>query len=191
MHSRIQVSPASRAPPGIKSPAQQTRDTLSRNRMLIRISKIGAVLRATLTICTPGPEGHMEDPFSTFLPTLGFSLHPEGPIAQAWGHPDHHIQAPRRPKQLPVGHPPGPGVHATARSTLRGTDPEERRRPKGSGGSEEEACSQGVRTWPSKAHSRTLAVQELWGVGWGWGRKRMPFVDYKINGPLSLGPGMG
>lgn len=42
----------------------------------------------------------------------------------------------------------------------------------------EEACSQRARF--SKAHSRTLAAQEL-GGGQGRGEKRMPFIDYKIN----------
>lgn len=79
----------------------------------------------------------MEDPLTTFLPTL------EGLIAQARGHPGHHIQAPHRPEQLPTPTPhphpppPGPGVRAITWSTLWRTNPEERRRPEGSGGSEE------------------------------------------------------
>ena len=118
----------------------------------------GAVLRTTPTICTPGPEGHVDDPLSTFLPTLGSSLHPEGPIAQAWGHPGHHIQAPGRPKNLPVGHPPEHGVRATTRFT----PPQDRPRVK-----EKARRKRWFKGRPSKAISRTLAVQELWGVGVG------------------------
>lgn len=168
MRSQIQVSWASRAPPGILSPAQQTRDTLGGNRMLIHISKMGAVLRATPAICTPGSEVHVKNRFSTFLPTLGSSLHPEGPIAQAWGHRGHHIQAPRRPKQPPVGHPLG--LRCVPKPVPPSGGPSLR---KGEG--QKEALAQRKRFaagGSSKALSRTVAGQEL---GVGVGRKEDAF----------------
>lgn len=44
-----------------------------------------------------------------------------------------------------------------------------------------------AKTLPSKEHSRTLVHKSSGGMGaGGGGGKRRPFVDYKINGPVSI-----
>ena len=154
------MAPARRAPPGILS-----RDTRSRNRLLITVSKTGAVPRTTAAVYTPGPEVHVEDPLSTlfFLPWASACIW-RGLSHRRGGHLGHHIQAPCRWKLFPIGHPLGLGrgpqpAPPSAEPTLG-----ERGRPeKALAQRKKETWSQRVRTWPSKASSRTLAVLELGG----------------------------